>query len=321
MSVIEVQGLTKRYGPVTAIEDLSFQAGEREILGFLGPNGAGKTTTMRILTGFIPASEGNVRLSGFDIREHPWEVKKRIGYLPEIPPLYADMSVDVYLRFVAEIRGTEKARARRRLGEVKELCGLQTVGRTLIRRLSKGYRQRVGMAQAIIHEPEILILDEPTIGLDPKQIIEVRHLIKSLGERHTVLLSTHILPEVSMTCQRVIILNKGKLVAVDTPEGLLRRLQGGERIFIRFRVDRQGPSDGFDPAEVARVPGVRRIVREVLGDSSLVSLELEVEDDQEVRGRLAEYLVGRGWKLQEMRSVNPTLEEIFIRLVTEEPVA
>jgi ABC-2 type transport system ATP-binding protein len=218
--MIEVEGLTKRYGDVTAIEDITFRVEKGEIVAFLGPNGAGKTTTMRVLTGFLPATEGKVAVCGFDVFDKPMEVKKRIGYLPEQPPVYNDMSVNEYLKFVAKIKGVPRAERSTAMERVIQRCALADVSHRIIGKLSKGYKQRVGLAQAMIHDPEVLILDEPTIGLDPKQIIEIRELIKSLSGAHTIILSTHILPEVTMICQRVLIISQGRIVADDTLENL-----------------------------------------------------------------------------------------------------
>src|SRR5574337_1321916 len=229
--MIEVENLTKRYGPTLAVSDVSFQVQKGEILGFLGPNGAGKTTTMRIITGFLSPSEGSVRVAGIDVVESPLDAKRHIGYLPENPPVYTDMTVNEYLAFVGRIKGVPRAELKKRVGEVSEKCSITDVQDRQIGKLSKGYRQRVGLAQALIHNPDVLILDEPTAGLDPKQIIETRELIHGLSGEHTIILSTHILPEVSSTCQRVIIINQGHLEAIDTPENLTARLQGNETVF------------------------------------------------------------------------------------------
>ncbi|PYR55634.1 MAG: MFS transporter, partial [Acidobacteria bacterium] len=231
--MIEVQHLTKRYGRVTAVEDVSFRVERGEILGFLGPNGAGKTTTMRILTGFIPATEGKAIVAGFDVFEQPIEAKRRTGYLPETPPLYPDTSVIEYLTFVSKIKGVPPGERKDRIKAVMQRTRIDDVADRLCAKLSKGYRQRVGLAQAIIHNPDVLILDEPTAGLDPKQIIETRELIKELAGSHTIILSTHILPEVSQTCERVVIINKGRVVAVDTPDNLTARLQGSETMYVQ----------------------------------------------------------------------------------------
>ena len=234
--MITVENLTKRYAAKMAIESVSFQVEKGEILGFLGPNGAGKTTTMRIVTGFMPASDGTVRVDGFDVFENPLDVRRRIGYLPENPPLYLEMTVAGYLRFVAKIKGVPKEKIDLEIKRVMERASIADVAERIIAKLSKGYKQRVGLAQALIGDPPVLILDEPTIGLDPKQIHEVRELIKDLAGNHTVVLSTHILPEVEQTCNRVVIIDRGKIVAVDTPQNLRLQLQGAERVFMRHRI-------------------------------------------------------------------------------------
>ena len=232
--MIEVQNLTKRYGRVTAVDDISFRVERGEILGFLGPNGAGKTTTMRILTGYMPATEGKALVAGFDVFDQPIEAKRRTGYLPETPPLYPDMTVHEYLSFVAKIKGVPPAERRERVQQVMVRTRVDDMASRLTSKLSKGYRQRVGLAQALIHNPDVLILDEPTAGLDPKQIIETRQLIKQLAGDHTIILSTHILPEVSQTCERVVIINKGRVVAVDTPDNLTARLQGSQTMYVQI---------------------------------------------------------------------------------------
>ncbi len=234
--MIRVEGLTKRYGDVTAIEDISFHVEKGEIVGFLGPNGAGKTTTMRIITGFLPSTEGTVTVSGYDIFEKPMEVKKRIGYLPEHPPVYADMTVEGYLKFVSKIKGVSRAARAAAMDRAITQCGLKEARNTIIGKLSKGYRQRVGLAQAMIHHPEVLILDEPTIGLDPKQIIEIRELIKSLAGEQTIILSTHILPEVTMICQRCLIIDQGRIVADDSLENLTAQ-DSLESVFLKLTTE------------------------------------------------------------------------------------
>ncbi len=310
--MIEAEHLTKRFGFTTAIEDVSFQVGRGEILGFLGPNGAGKTTTMRILSGFFPATEGRARVAGFDVFENPIEVKKRLGYLPENPPLYTEMTVDAYLRFVGTIKGVGRRAFPGRLEEVKAQCGLLHQGRQLIKHLSKGYKQRVGLAQALIHQPEILILDEPTIGLDPKQIIEVRELIKALGGDHTIILSTHILPEVSMTCQRVIIISGGKIVAVDTPDNLTSQLSGGKRIEIEV----SGPAEGL-PSLLGQFSQVKSVsARGAQNGRQLFSVE--VEGNEDMRGLIARKIMESGLDLFQLNTATMTLEEIFLKLTTEE---
>ncbi len=250
--MIEVKGLTKYYGQLAAVEDVSFSVGKGEILGFLGPNGAGKTTTMRILTGFSPPSRGTAVVAGFDINTHPIEVKRRVGYLPESVPLYGEMLVSKFLRYVAEVKGVERGRRTSEVGRVMERCGLSNVSERVCRNLSKGYRQRVGLAQALIGDPAVLILDEPTVGLDPRQIIEIRQLIKQLGEDHTVLLSTHILPEVTMVCGRVLIINRGRVVAEDTMANLARgTARTLEEIFIAAVAKEAEEEHGSSRAAVA----------------------------------------------------------------------
>jgi ABC-2 type transport system ATP-binding protein len=310
--VIEVQHLTKRYGGVTAVDDVSFRVERGEILGFLGPNGAGKTTTMRILTGYMPATEGKAIVAGFDVFEQPLEAKKRTGYLPETPPLYPDMSVAEYLAFVAKIKGVPAAGRAQRIHAVMERTRIADMANRLCARLSKGYRQRVGLAQAIIHNPDVLILDEPTAGLDPKQIIETRALIKELAGDHTIILSTHILPEVSQTCQRVVIINKGHVVAVDTPDALTARLRGSETMYLQVDA---GGADAT--ASLARVPGVRRVA-ESDRHSGAIGYEIESEKGHDVRRDLARTIVSSGWGLLELRPMRMSLEEIFLSLTTEE---
>src|SRR6478672_7948012 len=252
--MIKVEGLRKRYARTLAVDDISFEVEKGQIVGFLGPNGAGKTTTMRILTCFMPPTSGTAQVAGFDVLEQPLEVKKRIGYLPENPPLYPEMSTTEYLSFVGSLKGLSGAELRQRIDYVSDRCAVADVKDKLLGKLSKGYRQRVGLAQAIIHNPDVLILDEPTAGLDPKQINETRQLIKELGGDHTIVLSTHILPEVSQTCGRVVIINKGKVVAVDTPDNLTARLRGAESMYVQ--VDAGGADAA---ATLRRVAGVTRV--------------------------------------------------------------
>ncbi len=311
--MIEVQHLTKRYGKVTAVDDVSFRVEQGEILGFLGPNGAGKTTTMRILTGYMPASDGRATVAGYDVFEQPIEAKRRTGYLPETPPLYPDMTVREYLDFVAQIKGVAAAERKARVDTVMERTRVADMASRHCGKLSKGYRQRVGLAQAILHNPEVLILDEPTAGLDPKQIIETRDLIRSLGGDHTIVLSTHILPEVSQTCQRVVIINKGRVVAVDTPANLTARLKGAETMYIQ--VDAPGANV---PATLATVPGVTRVTpADQRSDSG--AFEVESERGRDVRRELAREVVQHGWGLLELRPMRMSLEEIFLQVTTEEP--
>ncbi len=314
--MIEVQHLTKRYGRVTAVDDLTFRVERGEILGFLGPNGAGKTTTMRILTGYMPATEGKAVVAGFDVFDQPIEAKRRTGYLPETPPLYPEMTVREYLQFVARIKtkGLSAAERRSRVEDSMRRARVDDMANRHCGKLSKGYRQRVGLAQAILHNPEVLILDEPTAGLDPKQIIETRQLIKELAGTHTIVLSTHILPEVSQTCDRVVIINKGRVVAVDTPANLTARLRGSETMYLE--VD----AAGQDPTPALRtVPGVLGVT--VAGaHNGAVAYEISSEHGRDVRRDLARVVVSNNWGLLELRPSRMSLEEIFLSLTTEEKV-
>jgi ABC-2 type transport system ATP-binding protein len=310
--VIEVQHLTKRYGRFTAVEDVSFRVERGEILGFLGPNGAGKTTTMRILTGYMPATEGKAIVAGFDAFDQPIEAKRRTGYLPESPPLYPDMTVADYLAFVAKIKGVPSNERKQRIAAVMERTRIVDMANRLCVKLSKGYKQRVGLAQALIHNPDVLILDEPTAGLDPKQIIETRQLIKELAGNHTIILSTHILPEVSQTCQRVVIINKGHVVAVDTPDNLTARLRGSETLYVQ--VDTAGADAG---SALTRVAGVTRVA-EADRREGVIGYEVESERGRDVRRDLARAVVTSGWGLLELRPMRMSLEEIFLSLTTEE---
>ena len=310
--MIEVQHITKRYGRVTAVDDVSFRVERGEILGFLGPNGAGKTTTMRILTGYMPPTDGRATVAGFDVFTHPVEAKRRTGYLPETPPLYPDMTVREYLDFVARIKGVPPREQKERVASVMQRTHVADMADRHCSKLSKGYRQRVGLAQALIHNPEVLILDEPTAGLDPKQIIETRDLIRSLAGDHTIVLSTHILPEVAQTCQRVVIINKGHVVAVDTPEGLTARLQGAETLYVQ--IDAQGAP----AAETLKtIPGVTRVaVADHRG--GVDGFEVESTRGVDIRRDLARAVVTSGWGLLELRPMRMSLEEIFLQVTTEE---
>jgi ABC-2 type transport system ATP-binding protein len=310
--VIEVQNLTKRYGRFTAVDDVSFRVERGEILGFLGPNGAGKTTTMRILTGYMPATDGKAVVAGFDIFDQPVEAKRRIGYLPETPPLYPDMTVGEYLTFVAKIKGVPSGDRKARIKQVMERTWVAEMSSRHCSKLSKGYRQRVGLAQALIHNPDVLILDEPTAGLDPKQIIETRQLIKELAGDHTVVLSTHILPEVSQTCERVVIINRGKVVAVDTPDNLTARLRGSETMYVQ--IDSGGGDAGRALASIA---GVTRVVESDRRDG-VVGYEVDSERGQDVRRDLARAVVNNGFGLLELRPMRMSLEQVFLSLTTEE---
>jgi ABC-2 type transport system ATP-binding protein len=310
--LIEVEHLSKYFGRTTAVADISFRVEKGEILGFLGPNGAGKTTTMRILTCFLPASAGTARVAGYDVFTDSLAVRKRIGYLPENPPVYSDMTVRYFLEFNAKIKGIEPKQQKNRAEAVMERCALQEVKETIIGKLSRGYKQRVGLAQALIHDPEVLILDEPTMGLDPRQIIEVRQLIKELGGDHTIILSTHILPEVSVTCERVVIINKGKIAAVDTPENLTVRLKGSEKIYLEV----EGPV-GQVEQKLKQVPDVTAVSVET-GGNGKNSFFVESETKTDIRSQLAAAITGSGFGLLEMRRVGLSLEEIFLQLTTEE---
>jgi ABC-2 type transport system ATP-binding protein len=308
--MIEVESLTKRYGRATAVDGISFHVEKGEILGFLGPNGAGKTTTMRILTCYLPPTGGTARVAGYDVFAQPMEVKRRVGYLPESPPLYPDMTVEDYLLFCAKIKGVPPKERKARVERAIEKCWAGDVRSKLIAKLSKGYRQRVGLAQAILHDPEVLILDEPTAGLDPKQIIETRELIRGLAGEHTVVLSTHILPEVSMTCGRVLIINKGRVVAEDTPENLTRRLTGAGTL----RVEALG-EEAAVLETVRGVPGV--LAAHVRGghDGALV-VDVEAEAGNDVRSEVARAVVGAGHGLLGLQQMGMSLEEIFLHLTT-----
>lgn len=310
--MISVENLTKRYVTKTAIEGMSFRVEKGEILGFLGPNGAGKTTTMRIITGYMPSTEGSVKVDGFDVADQPLETRRRIGYLPENPPLYTEMTVKSYLNFVAKLKGVAGVKVDDDVSRAMERVSITDVQDRIIAKLSKGYKQRVGIAQALLNDPPVLILDEPTIGLDPKQIQEVRELIKSLAGSHTVVLSTHILPEVEQTCHRVIIIDKGKIVAVDTPQNLRSQIQGSARVFIEV----DGPV-GDVLAAMKGIPGVVD-VRVATQGASQGTFHVDVEGGQDIRRELARTVVQGGWGLLALQSENMSLEDIFIKLTTAE---
>jgi ABC-2 type transport system ATP-binding protein len=317
--MITVKELTKRYARNTAVDHVSFEVGKGQIVGFLGPNGAGKTTTMRMLTCFLSPTSGTATVAGFDVLDQPLEVKKRIGYLPETPPLYPEMETGEYLTFVGKLKGLSGTDLRKRVDYVCDRCAVADVKNKLLGRLSKGYRQRVGLAQAIVHNPEVLILDEPTSGLDPKQINETRELIKSLGGDHTIILSTHILPEVEQTCEQVLIINKGKLVATDSVHNLQNRARGAESVLLEV----SGRNGSLDFAAVQRrleqVAGVSRVVaKQNLQNRS----SFEVESGKGfVRGDLARAVVESGWDLNELRPAAMSLEEIFLQLTGGEAAA
>jgi ABC-2 type transport system ATP-binding protein len=309
--MIEVQNLTKHYGPVTAIRDVSFRVAPGEIVGFLGPNGAGKSTTMRILACFMPASGGTAKVAGYDVFRESMEVRKRIGYLPESVPLYNEMRVAPYLDFVAEVKGVGRAERRRRVADAMDRCLIADVQNRLIGTLSKGYRQRVGLAQAIVSDPHVLILDEPTIGLDPRQITEIRALIKSLAGEHTVILSTHILPEVSMVCSSVVIINRGEIVAQGPIDVLVEQFFPSSRVEVEIA----GPVPAVRDAMRA-IPGVLRVT-EVSGDGT-GRYVVEAARARDVRGEIFQLAAQQHWHLRELRRVGMTLEEVFMRVVAGE---
>jgi ABC-2 type transport system ATP-binding protein len=310
--MIDVQNLTKHYGPVTAIRDVSFSVEPGQIIGFLGPNGAGKSTTMRILSCFMPASSGVARVAGFDVFTDSLEVRRRIGYLPENVPLYSELRVADYLDFVAEVKGVGRAQRKTRVGEVMERCHITEVSRRMIGKLSKGYRQRVGLAQAIVNDPAVLILDEPTIGLDPRQIAEIRALIKSLGGQHTVILSTHILPEVSMVCDSIIIINQGRIVAQGTQSELVQQVFPAARVEVEIG----GPSEAV-AAALKTLPGVTGVDAAVSADGA-ARFVVESPRGRDVRGDLTRLVAARGWELLELHTLGLSLEEVFIRVVAGE---
>jgi len=314
--MITVTDLTKRYARHTAVDHVSFEVQKGQIVGFLGPNGAGKTTTMRMLTCFLPPTSGQATVAGFDVLEQPFEVKKRIGYLPETPPLYPEMRTGEYLAFVGSLKGLSGSDLTKRVEYVLERCAIADVRDKLLGKLSKGYRQRVGLAQAIIHNPDVLILDEPTSGLDPKQINETRDLIKSLAGDHTIILSTHILPEVEQTCQYVLIINKGKLVAKDSVNNLQNRARGAESLLVEVAA-RSGDVDSATVQKrLEQISGVTRVVfKEKV--QSRVAFEIESHKDGFVRGDLARAIVESGWDLNELRPTAVSLEEIFLQLTGE----
>ena len=311
--MITVQGLTKRYARTVAVDNVSFEVTKGEIVGFLGPNGAGKTTTMRVLTCFLPPTGGTAKVAGYDVLEQPMEVKRRIGYLPESPPLYPEMEVIEYLTFVGQLKQLRGDELKKRVDYVIERCSVGDVRTKLISKLSKGYRQRVGLAQAIVHNPDVLILDEPTAGLDPKQINETRELIQSLAGDHTIILSTHILPEVEQTCEKVIIINKGKVVAIDSVHNLQNRARGAESV----RVEVEGRDGALDSTRVLQrleqVPGVSRVVQKETHEQRGV-FEVESLKDRFIRGDLARAVVESGWNLNELRPEAMSLEEVFLQL-------
>lgn len=305
--MIEVRGLTKSYGDRLAIKNLNFSVSKGEVVGFLGPNGAGKSTTMKIITGYMAPSEGSVKVAGYDVFENPVEVKRHIGYLPETPPVYGDMEVDDYLAFVARLKGVKRPSVKPFVERALEKTGLTEVRKRMIQNLSKGFKQRVGLAQALVNDPEILILDEPTVGLDPKQVHEVRNLIRELRGHHTIVLSTHILPEVQASCQRIIIINRGEIIAEDSLEGLSRRMGGRKRITIRLRRSHDALTESLQS-----VPGVLKVGRE---GSDVFA---ETDGEEETTEQIASHIVNKGAGLLEFRTEGMNLEDIFIQLTSNQ---
>jgi ABC-2 type transport system ATP-binding protein len=318
--MIKVEGLTKRYARNVAVDNISFEVEKGQIVGFLGPNGAGKTTTMRILTCFLPPTEGTANVAGFDVQANPLEVKKRIGYLPETPPLYPEMEVSEYLTFVGRLKGIGSGEINGKVADVVGKCALGDVRGKLIGQLSKGYRQRVGIAQAIIHNPAVLVLDEPTSGLDPKQIIEIRELLKHLAGEHTIILSTHILSEVEHSCERVIIISRGKLVAIDSVANLTNRLRGSEAVEVEVQAVDGKPNPTDVQQRLEQISGVSRVVMKDSKDGRLL-FEVESLQGRHIRADLARTVVNSGWDMNEMRSVGLSLEDIFLQLTSAEKPA
>jgi ABC-2 type transport system ATP-binding protein len=312
--MIKVDGLTKRYARTVAVDNISFEVEKGQIVGFLGPNGAGKTTTMRVLTCFLPPTGGTANVAGYDVIEQPMEVKRRIGYLPETPPVYPEMEVSEYLTFAGRLKGISSADIARRVDEAAGRCALGDVRKKLIGKLSKGYRQRVGIAQAIIHNPDVLILDEPTSGLDPKQIIEIRELLRQLAGEHTIILSTHILSEVENSCERVIIISQGKIVALDSVANLTNRLRGSEAVALEVEA---GPNPGEVLSRLEQVSGVSRVMRKEVKDGRMI-FEVESLQGRQIRADLARTVVNSGWGLSELRAVGMSLEDIFLQLTAAE---
>ena len=315
---IEVEHLSKIYGSTVAIKDIDFSVDAGEIIGFLGPNGAGKTTTMRILAGYLPATTGTAKIAGYDVHLHSMQARRHIGYLPETPPLYLEMTVKQYLHFVAKIKGVRAGSRCKQVEDAMVRCQLVERQNTIIRKLSKGYRQRIGIAQAIVHQPSVIILDEPTVGLDPRQIIEVRKLIKSLAGEHTIILSTHILPEASMICDRVTIINQGRAIATNTPQGLQAQLESSSG----YEVEIAGDFESI----ILLLPKIPGIIRVTSNPSSLFNnsqhrlLKISCEPILELGKDIAKLIIERGLDLYELRRTSPSLEDVFLKLTTEEPL-
>ncbi len=310
--MIEVQQVTRFFGRVKAVDNVSFQVDKGEIVGFLGPNAAGKTTTMRILTTYLPATHGTATVAGYDVHKESMNVRKHIGYMPENPPLYQEMRVIDFLNFVAKIKGVETKRTSAAVEEVMNKTDIKNVRNRVIKHLSKGYKQRVGLAQALVHNPDVLILDEPTVGLDPKQIIEVRELIKSLAGDHTIILSTHILPEVSMTCDRVVIIDTGKVVAEDTPANLTKTLAGAERLNLMVKA----PKDKIDE-KLTSLQDIT-VLSSKQSKDQLLNIELESKAKEDSRPLIAKTVIENGWDLFELKSEGVSLEDVFLHVTTRE---
>lgn len=308
--MIQVQNLTKRYGNLVAIDNVSFSVGQGEILGFLGPNGAGKTTTMRIISGYMPPTDGTVRVGDFDVLEDPIKAKRQIGYLPENPPLYNDITVQGYLDFVADIKNVSGKNKKAKIDLAMERCGITDVRKRLIGNLSKGYRQRIGIAQSIVHDPAVLILDEPTMGLDPKQIIEIRYLIKSLAGDRTVILSTHLLPEVTMTCTRVVIINEGKIVLEESLETLSQRVNGAQILFLKLNYYDRGNDVN---EKILSIPTISEVKESAYGE-----FIIQTKGGADIREELVKMIVENGWGLLELRPLTHALEEVFLRVISTE---
>ena len=311
--MIEIQNLTKRYGQIKAVNNLNFTVEKGEIVGFLGPNGAGKSTTMNIITGYLPSSEGSVKVCGYDILESPKEVKRRVGYLPEQPPVYMDMTVKEYLDFVSDLKMVDRKKKKSQLGDIMELVKISDHRNRLIRNLSKGYKQRVGLAQALVGSPEVLVLDEPTVGLDPKQIIEIRKLIKALGKEHTIILSSHILPEVSAVCERVVIINKGEIAAIDTPENLSKGFGAASRLLVTV----SGPKNSVESA-IKEIYGVKYVETAAEKDRDSISYIVESNKEIDIRKPLFFSMAKLGYPIIELKSLDMSLEDIFLQIVTQE---
>jgi ABC-type multidrug transport system, ATPase component len=311
--MIQVDNVTKRYGTRAALSDISFTVNEGEILGFLGPNGAGKTTTMNIITGYISATEGTVKVDGVDILEQPNEVKKKIGYLPELPPVYQDMTVDEYLTYVGKLKKVDSAKLSESINQIMDVVKITDVRHRLIKNLSKGYKQRVGLAQAIIGDPEVLILDEPTVGLDPKQIIEIRNLIKELGKKHTIILSSHILSEVSAVCDRVLIINKGQIVVSGTPEELSKRLSYSNKLSLRVK----GNAEAIIKT-INAINGIESVENNGMLEAGTIDVLVEAKKGSDIREPLFNALSKAGLPILMMKSVDLTLEEVFLQVTNQE---